>query len=336
MPALLQNIMMLALCWIVATGTGVYLTFFQQPDELERLKKLEKVERLKEAEVATLLAEESASARLAAEVLTRWRARYKFIPDSLSSAHIVGFMNDLTSRGFENFDLDYEGIQQTADFSTHGFRIAGRGYFTSLYRFIWEVENHRDFYRISDLELSHIDLISTDRDSGRERMRIMVAFNFKLDAYFAGAAGLSAPEPSLFASSEDGVWAAAGDLPPVPKNVLPKERPNINPFFPLIMEDLPPNTRELVNVEAVDLVSIVGDQAVFKEGDTYRTVSKGGEVYLGVLTVVDPSEGRVVARLNKGGIVDEVEMVLQSGERFRQALGSVRVAPTLQTPSNNQ
>lgn len=334
MPAFLQNVLMLALCWIVATGAGVYLTFFQQPEELERLQKLEKVERLKEAEVATLLAEESASARLAEEVLTRWRARYKFIPDSLTSAHVVGFMNDLTSRGFENFDLDYEGIDHTSDYSTHTFRISGKGYFTSLYRFIWEVENHRDFYRISDLELSHIDLISTDRDTGRERMRIMVAFDFKLESFFAGATGLSAPEPSLFASEEDGVWAAAGDLPPVPREVLPKERPNINPFFPLIMEDLPPNTRELVNVEAVELVSIVGDQAVFKEGDRYRTVSKGGEVYLGILDVVDPSEGRVVARLNKGGIIDEVEMVLQSGERFRQALGSVRLSPALNSAGN--
>lgn len=334
MPAFLQNVLMLALCWIAATGAGVYLTFFQQPEELERLQKLEKVERLKEAEVATLLAEEAASERLAEEVLTRWRARYKFIPDSLTSAHVVGFMNDLTSRGFENFDLDYDGISHTQDYSTHTFRISGKGYFTSLYRFIWEVENHRDFYRISDLELSHIDLVSTDRDTGRERMRIMVAFDFAMEAFYAGAAGLSAPEPSLFASEEDGVWATTGELPPVPRDVLPKERPNINPFFPLIMQDLPPNTRELVNVEAVELVSIVGEQAIFKEGDRYRTVSKGGEVYLGILDVVDPSEGRVVARLNKGGIVDEVEMVLQSGERFRQALGSVRLAPALDGDGN--
>jgi hypothetical protein len=50
-------------------------------------------------------------------------------------------------------------------------------------------------------------------------------------------------------------------------------------------------------------------------------------VYLGQVTVVDPNVGRVVVRLNLGGIIDEIELKLQSGEQFRQALGPVKMSP---------
>ena len=32
--------------------------------------------------------------------------------------------------------------------------------------------------------------------------------------------------------------------------MLPNERPELNPFFPLIMDKLPPNTHNLINIEA--------------------------------------------------------------------------------------
>jgi hypothetical protein len=75
------------------------------------------------------------------------------------------------------------------------------------------------------------------------------------------------------------------------------------------------------------LVSIIGGKAVFREGDNFRAVGVGEDVYLGQIVEVDPTEGRVQARLNKGGIIDSIELYLQSGEQFRQALGSIRKAP---------
>jgi hypothetical protein len=55
----------------------------------------------------------------------------------------------------------------------------------------------------------------------------------------------------------------------------------------------------------------------------------GDNIYLGQIIEVDPIEGRVRARLNKGGIIDEVEIYLQSGDRSRQAQGSVQRSPLL-------
>jgi hypothetical protein len=53
-------------------------------------------------------------------------------------------------------------------------------------------------------------------------------------------------------------------------------------------------------------------------------VREGDRVYLGRIEEVDPSEGRVVARLNRGGIVDRVERTLGSDSplRFRREAGA--------------
>ncbi len=222
-------------------------------------------------------------------------------------------------------------MEDEGDYSYHSFSVSGRGYFSELYRIVWELENNRYFYRIPELTLVHMDIITEDEDTGAEVMKVMVSFQMQIDAIFSGADGMSAP-------SDDGVAEEAALLPisrakserpPVPIEVLPDQRPALNPFFPLIMAKLPPNTHGLVNIEQAQLVSIVGDKAIFKEDEQYRAVGQGEDVYLGQIIEVDPVEGRIKARLNKGGIIDAVEIFLQSGERYREALGSVRRAPSI-------
>lgn len=324
----LYNIIVIAFIWVAVVAVGVYVTMMEQPEELERVEKAEKVERLKQTELASLVSEHEASQELADDAVQRWRARYKIIPDSLSSPSVVGYFNELTKSGFENFDVQYQGVQGSADYSAHQFAVEGRGYFSELYRVIWEFENNRYFYRVSNLDLSHIDLITEDKDTGREQMKVMVSFTMDVTAYFGGTEGMSAPEqPPLTGEDALPVTQASTDELPVPKNVLPDERPDINPFFPLIMDNIPPNTHGLLEVENAQLVSIVGDEAYFNEGGEIRAVAEGEDVYLGQLTEVNPAEGIVRARLNKGGIIDQVELELQTGARQQEQVGTINRAP---------
>ena len=157
---------------------------------------------------------------------------------------------------------------------------------------------------------------------------MLVSFQMQLDAIFGGAEGMSAPDASPEPESQDlPVLRAKSELPPVPAEVLPDAHPDANPFFPLIMGQLPPNTYGLVELEKARLVSIVGQQAIFDYEGTFHTMGVGDDVYLGQITAVDPVDGRVQARLNKGGIIDEVELYLQTGEMFRQARGAIERAP---------
>ena len=91
--------------------------------------------------------------------------------------------------------------------------------------------------------------------------------------------------------------------------------------FNLVNED------GLIDIEQAQLISIVEGKAVFKTADGYEMRGVGDDVYLGQITEVDPISGRVTARLNKGGIIDDIEMVLETGERFQQARGPQQLAP---------
>lgn len=332
MSNFVQNIVVLAVCWLLVTAAGVYVTFFEQPEELDRLEKAEKVTRLKEAELTTLLAEEASAAQQAEQILRRWEARYKIIPKELEDEEVVAYLNHLSRTGFKNFDITFGGIRRTRDFSAYAYQISGRGFFDALYRVVWELENNRYFFRVRDLRLEHIDLVSRDRESQREALHVMVSFTMGVEAYFGGAEGLSA-ESVLAGLPEEASHVEGGlatVLPPVPTEVLPAREPAKNPFFPAIMSTIPPNTDNLVDVEKARLVSIVAGKAIFLWEDEYHQLDIGDPVYLGKIILVDPTEDRVVARLNKGGIIDEVELELQTGERYRQALGPVNLSPAEQ------
>lgn len=327
----IHTLIILGIVWVFVIGAGVYMTMVKQPEEMARVEKAEKVVRLKQAELASLMTEQSQSAEKADQALRKWQSRYKVIPQTLESPEVIGYLNELTASGFEVFDVTLSETASGGDYQYHSFSISGRGYFSELYRIVWELENNRYFYRIPDLTLVHMDLVAVD-DDGLERMKIMVSFQMQIDAIFGGAEGMSAPEGSeMVAEDPNGlpVSRAETGLPRVPKEVLPSARPAINPFFPLIMDNLPPNTYGYIDLSTAKLVSVAGDKAIFQEGDQFRSVGVGDDVYLGQIMDVDPIEGRVRARLNKGGIIDEVEIFLQSGERSERAQGAVLRAPSI-------
>lgn len=323
------NTWVMAICWLLVSGLGTYFTFFRQPEELEHLEKAEQVAQMKQAELASLATEEASLTQMSESVARKWRARYKVIPEKLSTADVVGYLNGLTQSGFKNFDVTLGGQHKTADFSYYVFNISGRAYFNSLYQLIWELENNRNFYRVGNLSLDHIDLVTQDKELGAEKLQVMVSFTGRLEAYFDGIDGASAPEvldAALFDNGDIPI-AKQEELPPVPLSLLPDVKPKRNPFFPVILDQIPPNTYGLVNVEAAELISIVGEKAIFKDEKGIRTVGLGEQVYLGTLTEVNPASGRIVARLNKGGIFDEVIRDLDIGEPYRHAQGPVRLSP---------
>jgi hypothetical protein len=298
---------------------------------MARVEKAEKVVKLKQAELASLMTEQSQASEQADMALRKWQSRYKVIPQKLESPEVIGYLNELTTTGFEVFDVSLSGTESGGDYQFHSFSISGRGYFSELYRIVWELENNRFFYRIPEVTLVHMDLVSVD-DDGLERMKIMVSFQMQIDAIYGGAEGMSAPEGSEMIAEDPNalpISRAESGLPRVPAEVLPSSRPAINPFFPLIMDNVPPNTYGYIDLETATLVSVAGDKAIFQEESQFRAVGVGDNIYLGQIIEVDPIEGRVRARLNKGGIIDEVEIYLQSGDRSRQAQGSVQRSPLL-------
>ncbi len=305
------NTLILAGFLAVAAGSGYYITQKQQPAEIEALdEEIEAIENRK-AEVETLIAEQAVADEDAALALQRWNTRYKVLPSSLSSADVVAYLNALSSRGFRTFDLSLSGRTEGGTSSYYTYSVNGQAYFESLFSFIWHVENNRGMYRIRDLNVRK--LVTTVTDGDVERQVVLADFSMEVDAFYGAHSQISAPDSMT-------------TLPPA---AYPPRRAATNPFYPYILATLPPNSDDLVEVDTDSLSAVIGNTAVFIRGGEMRQLRSGDRVYLGRVGSVDARTARVVINLNKGGIRERVEIDLNTGDRYRQALGdaSLRRGP---------
>ena len=330
MSNLFQNIIVLTTCWIMTFGGGVYATYVYQPDEMKRLEKAKQVANMKQAELSALMAEMGDSESRASTVSSRWNSRYKIVPKTLGSEDVVAFLNEHTRTGFNPFDITFKSHEESEQFYKLVFAIDGRGDFNNLYELIWAIENSRQLYRIDNLKLTHFDLITGDPQTNQQRLEVLVSFSFEIHAFYGGVAGLSASDGlndtdgnSQFSDNE--LYA---NLPAVPDHVLPARNAVMNPFHPLILENIPPNTYNRVDMEEAELLYIVGTDAVILWNDEEWVIGIGDPVYLGQVISVDPRNGTVIARLNKGGLIDQIELKMDLGDLYKQARGSVQLAPT--------
>lgn len=326
------NLLIMATVLALTVGGGTYVTFFDQPARLEVLEDEERFVRELESDVATLLAtiaetQEDADLRSA-----QWETRYKIIPPERPTTEVMAYLNRLSEDGFRQFDVAYEERITSDDYNTDVYDVQGKALFYDLYQLVWALENHRDFYRVEELQLNHFDLLYNDPMSGRQRMDVLVSFQFKLHAYFGGSAGLSADDRGPLAPDEIVTIGSVSELPPVPAAILPDLQPAKNPFSPVILASIPPNTDGLPEIEGKQVMAISDGRAHFDLDGTgvLTPLGVGDPVYLGQITAVDPIQGRVIARLNKGGIIDEIEFTLQTGASFRQAVGT-QADPVLNT-----
>lgn len=304
------NTIVLSVLLAATVGGGYYVTHRVQPEELHAIEAdIEAIES-RDAQVETLMAEEAVASEEAAATLARWNTRYKVLPATLTSSEVVSYLNALSTRGFQRFDLSLSGVVPGPTASTYTYQVTGEAYFESLFAFIWHLENGRGMYRVRDLSIKKEVTTVGETEDSPGRQVVLASFAMSVDAYFSSDRDISAPEGSI--------------VPP--PEAFPARRAAVNPFFPFILETLPANVDDLVEVETDPLVSVVGGMAVFERGGQLRQLRSGDRVYLGRVSSVDPERARVSIDLNKGGIRERVDIDLDTGERYRQHLGGARLS----------
>lgn len=319
------NQILLLICLLLVAGAGTYLTYFRQQSTLQQLEEEIEAKEQRRVEITTIQTELSEAETRYVKARNRWRTRYKIVPQTVSSTDIVDYLTELTQSGFSSFDVSAVGPSDEDGYSVYSFRAGGRASFQELYTFIWTIENSRPFYRIQNLELSHHEERTTDEETGRTRMEVLVDFQMQIDAIYGATEGVDPLDEQPDGREVDRLPVAQSTpRPPVPAEVLPDPSPDLDPFYPVVFEQIPPNEHGRLNVEAARLISIVEQTAVFSTGDGIERVREGDRVYLGRITEIDPTMGRVVAQLDKGGIVENVEFSLESPdplERIRSRTG---------------
>lgn len=283
----------------------------RQQSEIDRMEERRRVAELQFAQAEELIVAEAASAEQAEATLARWRSRYKYIPSSLKTADMVEYIESLTRDGFEQFDLRLASESDHGDYHSRTYTVNGTAFYRSFYRLLWHIENNREFYRIDDLKVRHTNVFRRNVGTGLDRRYDMVAFSFKLTAFYSTMPGISPPDE---------------DLRPIPLAVLQSRTPPADTFTPLIRTDLPPNDEQLLDVESARLISIVGTQAVFEDRYGRHIVMEGDRIYLGEIVAIDPVNAFVRVRLNKGDRVETMNIRVAGADE----------ANTFRTPSGNE
>jgi hypothetical protein len=71
-------------------------------------------------------------------------------------------------------------------------------------------------------------------------------------------------------------------------------------------------------VERSDLKAVIPGKAfVLDQSNGIRTMHEGDEVYLGYVTRINPETGQMECTLNKGGIIEKVELSIRFGPQSK-------------------
>jgi hypothetical protein len=274
------------LVFITITG-GSYLFFFQNSEITEREDKLKE---LNANDYNTeQLQNQYQNLLVRSTVLDSVLASRKFnIPQNLNSIKFYDFITDISS-GFSPesvIDIEYAEEKQDKEFLYYEYKIVGSSNYYDLYRLIYAIELSKELKKVSQLNITN--LIKTDVDGVPT---FIVSFNMMVKAYYS--------TDNRFATSQ----LVENDLST--KSVY-------DAFYPLIRNEIPPNLDGLLDVQGAKLLALIPEGAFLADakGSTFL-LWEGEQVYLGYLTNIDYDNNRVSFILNKGGIIEKVDLFLE-------------------------
>jgi hypothetical protein len=271
-------------------GVGTYIRAFNQPKRISQIdteiKKIDE-ELQNTPNLINQFNERSASL---ADVQKRYENRNKDIPPiDVTSQTYAYFSKLIDLSGYIKLDMVYTGVTQKANYGYNTYNLKGEAPFDNFYRFIWYLENGRKLYKIQSLNVRGVEIAPTKEEEGQ----LLVSFEMVVNAFFSSVSELS---------------SSLGERALNPNTL------GVDPFNPTISSGIPPNTRSLVEIERSDLKAVIPGKAfVLDQTNAIRTLVEGDEVYLGYVTKIVPEEGRLECTLNKGGIIEKVDLKIRYG-----------------------
>ena len=218
-------------------------------------------------------------------------ARKFNIPQNLSSVKFYDFVTQLTNRLSEDtkVDVEYGEQKQERDFYYYEYNVKGVAPYNDLYRFIYGIEQSKELKKITSINLG--SLVKNEKEEGP---KFLVAFTLVVHVYFSN--------DNRFATAE----FVENDL---------VARPLYDAFYPLLRNDIPSNTEGLLDIQGAKLLALVPEGAFLTDatGNTFL-LWEGEPIYLGYLTSIDYKNNKVKFIINRGGVIEKVELYLEKEE----------------------
>ena len=291
----IRNSVVLGILLFLALGVGVYIRAFSLPRTANKIEKEIKSIDDQLQNTPNLVNEFNELSAMLTDTKKRWENRDKDIPPvDVTSQTYAYFSRLIDLSGYVKLDMIYQKVEHKGNYGYNVYSLKGEAPFENFYRFVWYLENGRKLYKIQSMNVRGLEIAPKDNEEGQ----ILVSFEMEVHAYFSSVAELA---------------SAPGERTITP-NVLV-----VDPFGPVISSGIPPNLRSLVEIERSDLKAVIPGKAfILDQSNTIRTLQEGDEVYLGYVTKIDPDIGRIECTLNKGGIIEKVELKIRYGVQQQQ------------------
>lgn len=267
---------------------GIYIFTFQRSAISEKKIKLEDLDANSYDPVELAARYDELAIRSA--ILDSVLSSRKFnIPKDLSSINFYNFVNGIVSNFSEytQVNVEFQNQLQDKEFSVYEYKLSGSGFYNEIFQLIYSIEHSKELKKVTTLNAGN--LIKTDKES---MPMFLVNFELNTQVYFS--------KDSRFAPKE----FVENDL---------RSGPIYDAFYPLIRNEIPPNVDELLDVQEARLLALIPEGAFIADshGNTYL-VWEGEQVYLGYLTKIDYENNNVNFILNKGGIIERINLGLEN------------------------
>jgi len=289
-----STLVLVALLLIILIAGGIYL-YFVQGKELDKNRDKLKELQAKALDPQELLAQYE-DLLVKSNRLDSILANREFnIPQNLSSIKFYNFVNNITN-GFSDkaqVNIEYLEQKQEKEFFYHDYKLSGFGYFNEIYNLIYAIEHSKELKKVTNINLGN--LVQTKEG---ENPVYLVNFTINARTYFSSDNRFA---PATFVENNLG-------------------SPTLyDAFYPLIRNEIPPNIDELLDVQGATLLALIPEGAFIADskGNTYL-IWEGEQVYLGYLTKIDYQNSRVSFILNKGGIIEKVDLQLDRTELLKK------------------
>jgi hypothetical protein len=282
-----STLSLVGLLLVIVVISGVYVFVFQRGKLNEKKSKLEE---LRASDYNTdQLTLQYKDLLKRSSVLDSILASRKFnIPQNLSSIKFYDFINNVSASYSEGSQVDIEFVEQKQDkdFFYFEYKLKGQAPYSDLYNLVYAIEQSKELKKITNISLNN--LVVTDVDG---MPNFLVGFIMNVGVYF---------------STNDRFATAS-----LVENNL-RTAPAYDAFYPVIRNQIPPNVDMLLDVQGAKLLALIPDGAFVADnkGNTFL-VWEGEQVYLGYLTKIDYERNTVNFILNKGGIIEKVELALE-------------------------
>lgn len=277
---------LVALLIIILLVGGIYIFVFQGKSISEKREKLDELN-ANAYDPEELITRYQNLLRRSAELDSILSSRKYNIPQSLSSIKFYNFVNGIAINFSELTYVNVEYIDQKQDkeFFFHEYKMTGGGTYNEVYKLIYAIEQSKELKKVHALSLGN--LIKTDDE---DIPQFLVTFEMSVKVYFSS--------DNRFAPTE------------FKENNL-TTGPIYDAFYPLIRNEIPPNIFDLLDVQGAKLLALIPEGAFIADtkGNTYL-IWEGEQVYLGYLTKIDYNSSSVGFILNKGGIIERVNLDL--------------------------